>query len=236
MPNDLWNQLASSARRPLTNAQVGQLDRYLDLLFEANTRMNLTRIVDREQAAIGHIGDALTLLPFLPTHSFTLADIGSGGGVPGLPLAIACPESTIILIESTNKKAAFLRACADQIGLSNVRVVPMRAEEAGRGPLRETLDFVTARAVGELVFLIEWGIPILRKGGKLLAMKGAKAAEEIADSRRVLTALNASEAIIHPVQLPGAEHHVIVEIKKLGGTDPRYPRNATTAKGKPIKY
>ena len=235
MPNDLWNQLATSAKRPLSDGQLKQLDRYLDLLLDANTRMNLTRIVDREQAAIGHVGDALTLLPFLPTHSFTLADIGSGGGVPGIPLAIACPECTIILIESTNKKAVFLRSCADQIGLSNVRVLPVRAEEAGRGPLRETLDFVTARGVGELVFLIEWGIPILRKGGKLLAMKGAKAADEIADSQRVLRALNASDAITHPVKLPGAEHHVIVEIKKLGGTDPRYPRDATSAKGRAIK-
>jgi 16S rRNA (guanine527-N7)-methyltransferase len=100
--------------------------------------------------------------------------------------------------------------------------------------LRGTLDVVTARAVGELAFLVEWGIPLLRKGGKLLAMKGAKAAEEIAACHRVVRALNAGEPVVHPVELPGAVHHVIVEITKLGGTDPKYPRAATVAKGKPI--
>ncbi len=232
--HDLWRELARKAGRELTDAQIQQLERYLDLLLEANTRMNLTRIVDRQQAEIQHIGDALTLLPFLPSGEFSLADIGSGGGVPGIPLAIVCPDAEIVLIESTNKKAVFLRSCIDQLRLKQINVSPVRAEEAGRGPLRNTLDVVTARAVGELAFLVEWGIPLLHKGGKLLAMKGARAAQEIEDARKAIRILNGSTPQVHPVNLPGTEHHVIVEITKLGGNDPRYPRPATIAKGRPL--
>lgn len=231
----LWTTLATTAGRELSEQQIARLSRYLDLLAEANTRMNLTRIVDREQASVAHVGDALTLLRFLPKGTFAMADIGSGGGVPGVPLAIVCPEAQITLIEATQKKAAFLTECAKQLELPNMRVLPVRAEEAGRGPLRETLDIVTARAVGELAFLIEWGVPLLKKGGKLLAMKGAKAAEEIAGSEWAIKMLRTSQPTVHPVELPGAEHHVIVELTKLGKADDKYPRAATVAKGKPLR-
>lgn len=230
----LWTTLATNAGRELSEQQLARLERYLDLLAEANTRMNLTRIVDREQAAVAHVGDALTLLSFLPSGPFAMADVGSGGGVPGVPLAIVCPEAQITLIEATQKKAAFLTDCAKQLELANMRVLPVRAEEAGRGPLRETLDVVTARAVGELAFLIEWGVPLLKKGGKLLAMKGAKAAEEIAAAEWAIKMLRTTAATVHPVELPGAQHHVIVELTKLGKADDRYPRPATIAKGRPL--
>jgi 16S rRNA (guanine527-N7)-methyltransferase len=235
MPHDLWKQLASSAGRELSAAQEQQFDRYLDLLAEANQRMNLTRIVDREQASVAHIGDALTLLPFIPVRPLKLADIGSGGGVPGIPLAIALPDAQITLVESTNKKAQFLLDCVRQLGLANVKVLPNRAEDVARTELRETLDVVTARAVGELAFLIEWCMPLLKKGGRVLAMKGAKAQEEIAAAEAARKLLNASEAIVHPVALPGAEHHVIVEMIKIGRSNDRFPRPATVAKSRPLK-
>lgn len=235
MPHPLWTELAAAANRTLSDTQFQQLDRYLDLLAEANQRMNLTRIIDREQAAVGHVGDALTLLPHLPTDPFRIADVGSGGGVPGMPLAIALPNAQMILVESTQKKAEFLRQCAAELGLKNVRVLPQRVEDVGRSDLRETCNIVTARAVGELVFLVEWCIPLLSKGGRLLAMKGAKAAEEIGHCDKVLKALNASQPVVHQVALPGADNHVIVQITKLGRTDPRYPRPATVAKNRAIR-
>ena len=87
----------------------------------------------------------------------------------------------------------------------------------------------------ELAFLIEWGVPLLKKGGRLLAMKGAKAAEEIVGAEWAMKMLRTNEPTVHAVELPGAEHHVIVELKKLGKGDDRYPRPATTAKGKPLR-
>ena len=133
MSNELWNQLAAKGGRALDAGQHQQLERYLDLLAEANTRMNLTRIVDREQAAIAHVGDALTLLPYIPAGPLRIADIGSGGGVPGIPLAVACPECQFTLMESTQKKATFLQQCAASLELANVTVLPLRAEQVGAG-------------------------------------------------------------------------------------------------------
>ena len=120
--NELWNTLAARGNLTLDSAQHDRLSKYLDLLIEANATMNLTRIVDRAAAQALHIGDALTLLPFLPAGSIALADVGTGGGVPGIPLAIVRPDISITLIESTKKKAAFLQRAAAELGLANVRV------------------------------------------------------------------------------------------------------------------
>ena len=109
MEIELWNELAKRAGLTLSPEQHALLSRYIDLLIEANQTMNLTRIATREAAEIGHVGDSLTLLPFLPKTAHRLADVGSGGGVPGIPLAIARPDAQVRLIESTKKKADFLR-------------------------------------------------------------------------------------------------------------------------------
>lgn len=235
MEVELWNELARRADIALSPPQHEQLSRYIDLLIEANQTMNLTRIATRESAEVGHVGDALTLLPFLPKTAHRLADVGSGGGVPGIPLAIVRPDVTIRLIESTKKKADFLRRASEALELKNVTVVPHRAEEAGNSDLRESFDIVTARAVGELVWLAEWCLPLAKKGGKVLAMKGAKIKEELPNAKKAIYILGGLEPIVHPVELPGAEHHVIVEIRKTGFSRKGFPRNATVAKGKPLQ-
>ena len=233
--NPLWNDLAARAGVTFPDDQHARLARYLDLLLEANTRMNLTRITDRAAAETQHVGDALTLLPLLPNSPHRLADVGTGGGVPGIPLAIARPDATVVLVESTKKKAAFLASAVGAMGLRNVTVSDTRAEDAGQSAqFRETFDVVTARAVATLDWLAEWCLPLARKGGKVLAMKGARAAEELPAAAKAIKWLNGGEAIVHPVDLPGSEHRVIVEIPKRGKTDARYPRAATVAKGKPL--
>src|SRR4051794_31430954 len=105
---NLWQDLALRAGINVSEAQIQLLHRYLDLLIAGNQRMNLTRITDRAAAEVQHVGDALTLLPFLPGTSHRLADVGSGGGVPGIPLAIVRPDAQVTLVESTKKKAIFL--------------------------------------------------------------------------------------------------------------------------------
>jgi 16S rRNA (guanine527-N7)-methyltransferase len=232
--NLLWTQLASKANLALSDAQGSLFLRYLDLLDEANATMNLTRIVDRPSAEVQHIADSLMLLPLLPAGAIRLADVGSGGGVPGIPLAIARPEIQVTLIESTQKKAAFLQHAVATLGLANVRVIPRRAEDVAAGPERETFDVAVARAVGALNLLVEWCLPLVKKGGKLLAMKGERIAEELPPATRPIFLLSGGPAVVHPAGLPGAEHHVIVEVPKLGRTPPRYPRPASIAKHKPI--
>lgn len=242
--SELWTQLASRAGIELTAQHDAQLNAYLDLLLAGNQRMNLTRITERAQAEIHHIGDALTVLPFLPRHagaersgapdSLRLADVGTGGGVPGIPLAIVRPDLRVNLIESTKKKAAFLEECVKSLGLTNVKIRANRAEDVGQSNLRETFDIAIARAVATLDWLAEWCLPLVKKGGKMLAMKGAKVHEEIPLAARAIKILGGGTPIIHPIELIGTEHHVIVEIPKLGKTDRRYPRPATIAKGKAL--
>jgi 16S rRNA (guanine527-N7)-methyltransferase len=230
--NPLWTDIAARADVSLSADQHALLGRYLDLLLEANQTMNLTRITDRPQAELLHVADSLTVLPFLPAGEHRLADLGSGGGVPGIPLAIARPDVRVLLIESTKKKAAFLRRAVEQLGLANAHVSEDRVEDVARTGRREVFDVVTARAVALLPWLIEWAVPLLKKGGVLLAMKGERAAEEIVLSERAYKRLNASAPVATPIELPGTEKHVIVRVTKLGATHESYPRPATSAKGK----
>jgi 16S rRNA (guanine527-N7)-methyltransferase len=197
--------------------------------------MNLTRIADRAAAEVQHVGDALTVLPFLPHGSFSLIDVGSGGGVPGVILAVARPDAKVVLLEATKKKAAFLQEVATKLGLENVKVVAERAETAARGKLREASDFAVARAVGAMDFLVEWCLPLVKKRGRMLAMKGARIVEELPAAAAAIRLLGGGAAVVHPVELPGTEHRVIVEIPKVRRTDARFPRDPTVAKGKALK-
>ena len=232
---DLWTTLAARAGVTLTERPLQQLSQYLDLLLEANATMNLTRITDRTAAEVQHVGDALTLLPFVPAGSISIADVGSGGGVPGLPLAIARPEVAITLIESTKKKAAFLVSAAKELGLENVQVLAERAEEVGQSGRRESFDLSVARAVATLDWLAEWCLPLTKVGGKMLAMKGKRAAEELPAAGRAIRAMGGGEPTVHPIDLPGAQNLVVIEIAKIRKTDPKFPRDPTIAKGKPVK-
>ena len=230
----LWNDLARRASIELSPDQHAKLSRYLDLLFEANARMNLTRITDRAAAEVQHVGDSLTLLPHLPAGAIRVADVGSGGGAPGIPLAIARADATFLLIESTKKKAAFLKQAIEALELTNVSVSEWRAEDVGHSNNRETFDVAIARAVARMAWLAEWCLPLVKKGGKLLAMKGPKVAEELPEATRTIKLAGGGEAIVHPVDLPGTEHRVIVEVAKIARSDKRLPRPATQAKGKPL--
>jgi 16S rRNA (guanine527-N7)-methyltransferase len=234
LQNELWNSLASRASLRLSQEQHDKLARYLDLLIEANKTMNLTRITERGEAEIHHVGDSLTLLPFLPTGNISIADVGSGGGVPGIPLAIARPDAQFLLIESTKKKAAFLERAIAELQLPNVRVVGQRAEDIGQSGRRQTFDVAIARAVATLDWLAEWLLPLVKVGGKALAMKGKRAADELPAADRAIRLLGGGAPISHAVDLPGTDSHVIIEIPKVRKTDARYPRPATAAKGKAV--
>jgi 16S rRNA (guanine527-N7)-methyltransferase len=234
--NFLWTEIAARAGAVLTPAQHDLLGRYIDLLLEANQRMNLTRIADRESAEVHHVGDALTLLKFLPAGPLRVADVGSGGGVPGIPLAIVRPDVQVLLIEATGKKATFLEEASRRLGLNNVEVIAARAEDAGRMPkLRQTCDVVVARAVATMDWLAEWCLPLLKTGGKLLAMKGPTAAEELPAAEHAIRLVGGSSPDVHPADLPGADNHVIVEIRKIRSTPSPYPRPATQAKKRRLR-
>ncbi|MCE2883787.1 MAG: 16S rRNA (guanine(527)-N(7))-methyltransferase RsmG, partial [Planctomycetaceae bacterium] len=176
----------------LSAEEEALLGRYLGMLFVTNERINLTRI-DAESAWKRHIVDSLTLLgPLASLGEVTRGiDVGSGGGLPAIPLAIARRDIAWTLVESTGKKARFLESIARRLGLGNVHVVQSRAEVAARTELRESFDVATSRAVGALGDLAVWSVPFLRIGGVMLAIKGERAGEEIAAAKQSLYELHA---------------------------------------------
>lgn len=162
-------------RIELAPAQVDQLLAYLALLAHWNTVHNLTAVRDPAQMVPRHLLDSLAVLPWV--QGDTLCDLGSGAGLPGIPLAIAAPRRRTWLVESTGKKARFLELVARELGLANVQVVAERAESA-RVPQR--VDTATARALAALPEIVRYAARWLAPGGRLLALKGPGHAGELA--------------------------------------------------------
>jgi 16S rRNA (guanine527-N7)-methyltransferase len=173
---------------PLDPAAITRLGDYLARLLAMNEHMNLTAITEPAAAWERHGLDSLTLVPLLAElgAGARLIDIGSGGGLPGIPLALARPDLQVTLVEATQKKAAFLSAVAGALGLTNVSVRAERAEQLATGELRGTFDAVTARAVARLSLLVPWTAPFAKPGGLVLLVKGQRADEELAEAARVL--------------------------------------------------
>ena len=213
----------------------GDLDRlcnYLSMLYEVNKQMNLTGIRDPEEVWTRHILDSLSLFPTLASiKSSTIIDVGSGGGLPGIPLAIVKPESRFVLLEATGKKATFLQSVVDRLSLTNVRVVAQRAEEAAAhgSAHRGAFDVVIARAVGPLPVLLELTVPFARVEGMVVAIKGERASEEVEASAGALLTLR-SEV----VDLQRGDTGTRVLIRKCGTTPRIYPRRPGEPKRRPL--
>lgn len=214
------------------DGDLDRLGRFLAALLEANRSFNLTGITDPEVAWERHILDSLELLPLIgDLGPDTVVDIGSGGGLPGLPLAVVLPQVRFTLLEATGKKARFLEQVTRDLGLANVRVVHDRAELAAApaGPLRDRFDVATARGVGALAVLVELAIPLLREGGTLLAIKGERAAEEASAARGAMRALRTELLGTH--RTPTS---TIVVLRKIGPTPRRFPRRPGEPSNHPI--
>jgi 16S rRNA (guanine527-N7)-methyltransferase len=185
----------------LTDAEVGKLVQHLDLLDQWGGRMNLTAIRDRPSQLTKHVLDSLSVRPYL--RGRRVADVGSGAGFPGIPLAIVAPEIHFVLIESTGKKCRFMEHVRDALGLGNVEVVQSRAE-AHQPAVR--YDTVIARAVGPVADLVRYAGPLVAGGGRLLAMKGRRPDDELAKK------LNGWKVVaVHPLRVPGLdeERHLV---------------------------
>jgi 16S rRNA (guanine527-N7)-methyltransferase len=187
----------------LDETQLAKLVAHLDLLDEWGTRMNLTAIRERDQQVTKHLLDSLSVRPFL--RGERIADVGSGAGFPGIPLAIVEPGRRFTLIESTGKKCRFLEHVRDTLALANVEVVQARGESYRPEQRFET---VIARAVGPLADLVRYAGPLLAGDGRLLAMKGRYPEDELAAK------LNGWKVVaVHPLAVPGLdEQRHLVEL------------------------
>jgi 16S rRNA (guanine527-N7)-methyltransferase len=234
-PEQLLATTCAAWGLPLSADQLDAFRIYADELATWNAHTNLTAITDREGVYVRHFLDSLSLAPFLGTEPDSLVDLGTGAGFPGLPLKLLRPTLTLTLVDSVGKKTAFLAHLVDRLGLDGVRVITARVEELGRDPReRERHGVVVARAVADLRVLAEYGLPLLRVGGRLLAPKGASAHEEAVAADRAITMLGGQVVGVEPVDLPGLDPRALVIISKLAPTDPRYPRPVGVASRKPL--
>jgi 16S rRNA (guanine527-N7)-methyltransferase len=205
---------------------------YLGALLAANERFNLTAVTDPAEAWVRHVQDSLTLVPFLASaDAKRVIDVGSGGGLPGLPLAIAMPDARFTLLEATGKKAAFLEETIAALGLRNARVVNERAEVAGQDhhEHRAHYDAVVARAVARLNTLAELTVPFAREGGAVLLIKGQQAEAEVAEAKQSLYRLHAQVVNLHRTATG-----TVVVIEKPRATPRSYPRAPGEPKRKPL--
>ena len=228
---------ADEAGIPLTAEQIGQFSVYHEMLLDWNTRMNLTALTAPEDVAVKHIIDSLTAYDAaLFDGARTLIDVGTGAGLPGIPLAVYAPHLTVTLLDSLNKRVRFLTEVTAAMGLPNVRCIHARAEEAARTTEhRAAYDIVVSRAVARLPVLLEYTLPFVRVGGTLLALKGRAYAEEQREARRAAEVLGGGRITARPVHLPGLDDvRAILTVTKERQTPAIYPRGGGAPARRPL--
>lgn len=217
----------------LSKAALSKLNTYADYLLEYNEHTNLTAIKTKEEVYLKHFYDSLTLTYLVKFTNETLLDVGTGAGFPGLVLAIVYPNLKVTLLDSNNKKIAFLNSCITKLQLTNVEVIYSRAEDYTRTH-RETFDYVTSRAVADLRLLLEINIPCLKVNGNFLVMKG-NLTEELKDSQHAIDKLHCKIIKEKIFDLPKESgKRTLLLIEKEAITDKIYPRTYDKIKKKPI--
>lgn len=217
-----------------TQPQLDLFIRYLDLISRWRSRARLTAITDPRSAARLHIADSLLCLRAEIPAQASLLDVGSGAGLPGIPLAVVRPDLRVTLLEAESRKAAFLEMAAAELGL-RVSVVCAAAEVAARGPLRALFDVATARAVAPLPALCELTLPFVRVAGRTALLKGLSVRAELRDGRAAALACGGSEPELSEWTLKGGERRVLVVIRKRGPTPEEFPRRPGLPRRRPIK-
>jgi 16S rRNA (guanine527-N7)-methyltransferase len=224
----------------LSDGQLARLDQFGAALREGNRRVNLTRILDPASIETRHFLDSLTAaVPLLDQlqggEALRLVDVGSGGGMPGLPLKIAFPALHVTLVESVNKKAEFLRETVEELGLTDVEVVALRAELAARlEEHRDAYDWATARALGSLPVVIELCAPFLAPGGLLVAQRGGDLDADLLHAAPAFKALRLWSRTPIELAIPALAGHGLIVGEKYAPTPNAYPRRPGLPRKRPI--
>ncbi len=215
----------------LTHGQKQTLCDFGAAVVRQNEVMNLTAITEPTAVAKLHLLDSVSLLKCADLKGKRLIDVGCGAGFPGVPVKIACPEVELTLLDSLGKRMKWLEATLPQLGVE-ARCITARAEEFAAGE-REQFDFASSRAVARLNILLELTAPFVKVGGAVLAMKGAAAAEELAQAQNAIIRLGLKLEQVHHFPVDGADHAVIV-LRKVTPTPAQYPRPFAKIKKAPL--
>lgn len=220
----------------LSPEQIRQFEVYYEEIVVGAEAVSLTSVLDREGVQRRHFLEPMTLLSDLASRVvFTnVIDIGSGAGLPGLPMRIMCPDLTLTLLEARGKKTQFLERLLRLLKIADVSVVNGRAEDVGRDQShRGFYDLAVSRAVAALPVLVEFSLPLLRLGGWLAAIKGSSAVSEVKAASSALTLCGGQVETVQTLPVPGAEiPPTLVLVQKVGDTPDRFPRRP----GIPAKY
>jgi 16S rRNA (guanine527-N7)-methyltransferase len=233
-------QACASLGLSLSAEAVASLLAYRDHLLAVNQRLNLTAVTDPQEALHKHLVDSLSAVALAPLHPNVddlWMDIGSGGGLPGMALALACPQPKVVLVDATQKKAGFLEEASRQFGLQpRVQVLAQRAEALGQSlAWRGKASVVFFKAVGRLPELLELGLPLLKTGGLLVAYKGPKAEEEVSESQKTLKLLGGEVEAMPRYTLGWQEdQRCLVLVRKKQFTPAMYPRANGMPKNHPL--
>ena len=220
---------------PSDDDTLRQFELYMKGVLEWNEKINLTAITEEDDFVEKHYIDSLKLAKLgLLKPGNRIMDLGTGGGFPGVPLAIVYPQTDFILVDSLNKRLKVIDELCGEIGISNVSTVHGRAEDLGQNQeYRETFDCCVSRAVANLSTLCEYCLPMVKPGGYFIAYKTGTSEEEIKNAEKAIKILGGGKA-----EIISSDHenidHCFVKIKKLQNTARQYPRKAGTPSKQPL--
>ncbi len=232
---DLLKSDAEKLGISIDDDKTKRFQRLAELLIEQNKTMNLTAITDPDGIAVKHFADSISVLTSVDfAENARVLDVGTGAGFPGIPLLIMRPDLDLTMLDSTAKKLKYVANTVEELGLS-ATVLHTRAEEAGQSKeYRETFDIVCSRAVAALNVLCEYCLPFVRVGGYFVAMKAAKAQEEINGAKAAIKLLGGKIVEEKSFKLSdGGERNIII-IKKISQVPPKYPRVSAQIAKKPL--
>ena len=215
----------------LTEETVDKLCAFGAAVVEQNAVMNLTAITEPTAVAKLHLLDSLTVLTAADLAGKSIIDVGCGAGFPGVPLAIACKDAKVTLLDSLGKRMTWLESILPRLGV-NAKCITARAEEAVSDH-RENFDYATSRAVARLNILLELMAPYVRVGGAVIALKGSAARQELEEAKNAVKKLGLKLEEIKDFTIDGATHSVIV-LRKIAKTPPQFPRRYAKIKQSPL--
>lgn len=222
----------------LGDHQMEQFYQYYELLIHWNSMINLTAITELHEVVTKHFVDSISLIRIIPEikdTSFSLIDVGTGAGFPGIPLKIAFPNLKVTLLDSLNKRVNFLNETIAQLDLEDIYAVHGRAEDFGRNDVsRETYDLCVSRAVANLSTLSEYCMPLVKVGGYFVPYKSGKLEEELKNGKKAVKLLGGLIEDTVSFQLPNEDERILVKIKKMEKTSKKYPRKAGVPSKEPL--
>lgn len=215
----------------ISNEEIEKLYIYMKEILEWNEKVNVTAIKDEKEFIVKHFIDSLTIEKYI-TNGEKVLDIGTGAGFPGIPIKITKNKSHVDLVDSVNKKLNVIRDIIPKIKLEDIECIHTRAEDLAKNvKYRESYDVVTSRAVANLTTLVEYMLPFVKVGGKIICMKGPNVEEELAESKKAISILGGKIERIENINIDSDYERNIIIIKKEKPTPKQYPRG----QGKPLK-